>query len=146
MKQYFFVAFVFLLITMFISDAKARDTRYLLSIASAVDTPDGAEALDPDIPMYFAGQKPTTFQKKIGVFVSNRKTNAFLKKDETACNWALLSALKSLQERAVKEGGNAVINIESYYKKVPYKSATKFECYAGATIAGVALRGTVVKR
>lgn len=73
--------------------------------------------------------------------VTNRKTNAFGKSDEKACDWAAQSALISLQEAARKAGANAVINIISYYKKVENADPVNYECHAGAVIAGVALRG-----
>ena len=50
----------------------------------------------------------------------------------------------SLQEQSKKEGGNAVINIASYYKKNTVSSEKEYECHAGAVIAGVALIGDVV--
>ncbi len=80
-----------------------------------------------------------------GTYTSNKKTNAVGKSDEKACNWAFLSAMKSLQERAIKEGGDAVINIYSFYNKNKFVSATEFECGAGATIAGVTMVRDVVK-
>lgn len=43
------------------------------------------------------------------------------------------------------EGGNAVVEVESYYKKQPFSSETQYECHVGAVIAGTALRGKVVK-
>jgi uncharacterized protein YbjQ (UPF0145 family) len=49
-----------------------------------------------------------------------------------------------LQERARKEGGNAVINIKSNYRNEERASATQYTCGAGAVIAGVALKGDVV--
>ncbi|WP_316247576.1 hypothetical protein [Pseudoalteromonas sp. BZK2] len=57
----------------------------------------------------------------------------------------MLSALKALQERAVREGMNAVVNIQSYYKKREFVSQTEYQCGAGTFIAGVALKGTLVK-
>ncbi len=51
----------------------------------------------------------------------------------------------ALQKRAKQLGANAVVNIISYYKKVPMSSTTEFECHAGAIIAGVALKGDFVK-
>ena len=51
----------------------------------------------------------------------------------------------TLQDRAVAEGGNAVINIRSYYYKNDFSSATEFECGAGAIMAGVTMVGEVVK-
>ena len=41
----------------------------------------------------------------------------------------------------MREGGNAVVNIHSYYKSVPFKSNTEYECGAGKIMGGVALRG-----
>jgi hypothetical protein len=49
------------------------------------------------------------------------------------------------RQRAQKEGGNATINIVSYYKKDTFSSATEYERHAGNIIAGVALKATIVK-
>lgn len=70
--------------------------------------------------------------------------NAFNKTDEKACNWAFLSAMIALKDRAVREGGNAVINIKSNYKNNLTSSEKTFQCGAGALMAGVALTGEVV--
>jgi uncharacterized protein YbjQ (UPF0145 family) len=51
----------------------------------------------------------------------------------------------ALKDRAVKEGGNAVINIKSNYKNNLTSNKETFQCGAGAVIAGVALTGEVVK-
>ena len=58
----------------------------------------------------------------------------------------MLSALIELRERARKEGGDAIVNIVSFYRKQEFDSDTLYECHAGAFVAGVALKGTVVKR
>ena len=42
-------------------------------------------------------------------------------------------------------GGNAIINLTSYYKKKEVVDNERYECHAGNIIAGVALRGEVVK-
>ena len=47
--------------------------------------------------------------------------------------------------QVMKEGGNAVINIKSYYKKNEVSSAGEYECGAGAMVSGVAFKGEVVK-
>ena len=124
--------------------AAARDTRYELKIADAQADPRYAEAVPAGVTFYFADQ-PAPAGQNLGEFVTNRKTNSFGKQDEEACTWAMLSALKELGERALAEGGNAVIGIVSYYKKKPFSSATHYECHAGAIVAGVALKGTVIK-
>lgn len=127
------------------TQAHSRDTKHMLSIQEAMQTPVFQEKLDPSIRLYFGDQKTPKILKSLGNYSSNKKTNAFAKSDEEACKWVLLSALLSLQERAKAEGGDAVVNIASYYKKNVYSSNTTYECHAGAIMAGVALTGTVVK-
>lgn len=123
----------------------ARDTQYLLPIAVAMEVKDAKDKLDGSIKFFFGDQPVPPVLAKLGSDVSNRKTNAFGKSDEKACNWAFLSAMVALERRAHQLGANAVINIVSYYKKNIMASATEFECHAGALIAGVALKGDFVK-
>ena len=72
-------------------------------------------------------------------------TNSVGKSDQKACQWALLSALKSFQQRAQSLGANAVVNIKSNYKNNTYSHPTEYQCGAGAIMAGVALKADVVK-
>ncbi|GGB81055.1 phosphoribosylglycinamide formyltransferase [Marinobacterium zhoushanense] len=125
--------------------AFSRDTKHMLSIEAAMASADFKERLDPNIDFYFGSQKHPKVNKTFGNFSTNKKTNAFNKSDEEACQWVLLSALISLQDRVKAEGGNAVINIASYYKKNKVSHNTQYECHAGAIMAGVALTGEVVK-
>jgi uncharacterized protein YbjQ (UPF0145 family) len=127
-----------------VAPAAARDTRYELKIADVQADPRYAENVPAGVKFYFANQAAPAGQN-LGEFVTNRKTNSFGKQDEEACTWAMISAMKELGERAIAEGGNAVINIVSYYKKKPFSSDTLYECHAGAIVAGVALKGEVVK-
>jgi uncharacterized protein YbjQ (UPF0145 family) len=126
------------------STAQARDTDYKLKIDEVLQDPDFQGRLASDVKFYFGPQKAPE-GKNLGSFVTNKKTNSVGKPDEVACRWAMLSALIELQERAKKEGGNAVVSVVSYYKKDEFSSATEYECHAGNIIAGVALKGTVVK-
>ncbi|MFP8966872.1 excinuclease ATPase subunit [Pokkaliibacter sp. CJK22405] len=125
--------------------AFSRDSKHMLPIKEAMASADFKSALDPDIRFYFGSQKHSRVLKNFGDFNTNKKTNAFNKSDEEACRWVFLSALLSLQDRVKAEGGNAVINIASYYKKNKVSDNSQFECHAGALIAGVALTGDVVK-
>jgi uncharacterized protein YbjQ (UPF0145 family) len=124
--------------------ALARDTQLMLSIQEAMSTADAREKLGGDVRFYFADQAHPTVRERLGQGISNKKTNALNKSDKRACEWVFLSAMVSLQARARELGADAVINIQSYYRKVPVKSATQYECHAGAVIAGVALRGEFV--
>lgn len=123
---------------------EARDSRHMLSIEQALATADARAKLDGDIQFLFGRGADGEVAQRHGEFTANRKTNAFNKSDAEACNWVFLSAMLTLQERARKEGGNAVVNIRSYYKKNEIDSSTEFECGAGALVAGVALKGEVV--
>jgi uncharacterized protein YbjQ (UPF0145 family) len=145
MKKLITSLFALIISMSVISIAQARDTKYLLPISTAISTNDATEKLDGSVKFYFAKQAHPRVLQDLGTFVSNRKTNAFGKSDANACRWAFLSALVTFQQRAKKEGGNAVINIVSYYKKNEMASTSLYECHAGATVAGVALKGDVVK-
>ena len=125
--------------------AQARDTKFMLSIEEAMSSPEAKERLQGDIRFYFGDQLHPKVKERLGEGVSNRKTNAVNKTDKRACEWAFLSAMLALQGRAQELGADAVVNIKSYYRKVPVKSATQYECHAGALIAGVALKGEFVK-
>jgi uncharacterized protein YbjQ (UPF0145 family) len=128
-----------------IGTAHARDTKHILPIAVAMATKDANERLEGSVKFFFGSQEYPKVVAKLGSDVSNRKTNAFGKSDETACNWAFLSAMIALERRAKQLGANAVVNIVSYYRKVEMSSTTDFECHAGTVIAGVALKGDFVK-
>jgi hypothetical protein len=115
--------------------AHARDDKLLMPISVAMESSDTKEKLDSSI----------KYVQKLGNYASNKKTNAFGKADDVACQWAFLSAMLSLEQRAKELGANAVINIKSNYKKAEMSSETEYECHAGAIMAGVALKGDFVK-
>lgn len=124
---------------------QARDTKHMLSIADAMNSATFKERLDPEIKLYFGTQRTSTVVKKLGEVSTSKKTNAFGKSDEEACNWVFLSTLLALQDRARKDGANAVINIASNYKHNRVVDNERFECHAGAIMAGVALVGQVAR-
>ena len=121
--------------------SQARDTTHFLPFEQAVQEALNAGRLDGSVKFYLAGNKPAgnVAVVKSGVTTS-QKTNAFNKSDEGACSWALQSALIRMQNAAKQAGANAVVNIVSNYKNVVYSDAQKYECHAGAIMAGVALK------
>jgi uncharacterized protein YbjQ (UPF0145 family) len=124
--------------------AVARDSHLKFPIKDAMATADAKEKLGTDVKFVFGSSGPAG-AKVLGTFTSNKKTNFANKSDKEGCEWAFLSAMLSLKERAIAEGGNAVVNIQSFYKKNEFSSATEYECGAGAIMGGVTFRGTVVK-
>ena len=123
----------------------ARDDHQMFPIADALDTPAAKEKLDPKIKLYFGDRKHPAVIKDLGEWKTNKKTNAFNKTDKAACEWTFLSAILELQERAVKEGGDAVVAIKSNYKSIEHNSETEYMCGSGAMVSGVAFKGRVVK-
>ncbi|WP_100656066.1 excinuclease ABC subunit A [Alteromonas flava] len=128
----------------FSTPALARDDRLQFDLEPFLSSEKAKSAL-LDVPLYFAGQSYPEVKSSYGNVSTNKKTNAFNKSDQEACEWVMLSALKQLQERALREGMNAVVNIKSNYKHKEFASSEKFECGAGNIIAGVALKADLVK-
>ncbi len=141
MRSYFFVLMLSLV---FCAEVHASDTKHFFSIQEALDSEEFNGRLNKKIKFYFGSKPKRRVSKNLGDFVTNKKTNAVVKSDRKACEWVFLSALLSLQKRVVAEGGNAVINIRSFYKKKIMSSKTEFECHVGLLMAGVALKGTAV--
>ena len=125
--------------------AAARDTHHMLPVQAALSTPAAQQKLDRGVKLYFGNQKHPRVAVSHGEWSTNKKTNAFNKSDREACEWVFLGAVLELQERARKQGGDAVINIKSNYKNIETASDFEYMCGAGALMAGVALKGTVVK-
>lgn len=129
--------------SLMIAACAPRDTTHHLSINDALTSPEAANVLNPNIKLYFGTAAPG--KVVIANAVTNKKTNAANKSDEKACQWAFLSAVKQLQDKAASKGATKVGNIVSYYKKNTFKSRTEYECHAGNIIGGVALKGDIVK-
>ncbi len=125
--------------------SQARDTAHFLDFHAVVKEATDAGRLDGSVKFYLAGNRVSGQVSKLRQVSTNKKTNAFNKSDEAACSWVLQSALVALQDSAKRAGANAVIDIASNYKQKEYKDASKYECHAGAVIAGVALKGQLAK-
>ena len=122
--------------------AMARNTAVTVTLQSVLDMPDAQSKLDGSVKFYLAGAPTPKVVKKLGDDTSNAKTNAFNKSPEEACRWNALSALIKLQDKAKREGANAVVEITSYSEKVPFSSPTDIQCADGAFLAGISLKGT----
>lgn len=123
---------------------QARDTTHYLDFQQAVQEATNAGRLDGSVKFYL-GHSPAGANIVSRNLTTSKKTNAFGKSDETACNWVLQSALIHLQNAAKQQGANAVVNLVSNYQHKEYKSRDKYECHAGAIMAGVALKGDFAK-
>lgn len=128
-----------------VAPAQARDDVVMISISDALATPDARDKLDGSVRFYFGSAAHPGIAHKFGDLVTNEKTNSLGKPALRACEWVFLSDLLKFQERAKQLGANAVVNIDSYYKRDDAPSATQVECHSGFFVTGVALRGDFVK-
>ncbi len=117
----------------------------MLSIQEAINSGRAQGKIDGSVKFYFGAQAAPKARQSFGYFVANPKTNAFAKSEGNACTWAFLSALISLQNHARQVGGDAVVAIHSFYKQHDVSSDTQYECHKGLWMAGVALRGEVIR-
>lgn len=124
--------------------SQARDTTHYLPFDEVVAEATAAGRLDGSVKFYLA-KRPAGAQIVRSGVTTSKKTNAFNKTDEAACSWALQSALIGLEKSAKAAGANAVVDIISNYKHVEYKDSSKYECHAGAVMAGVALKASFAK-
>ena len=143
MRQRLFIISM-LAISIWPTTVSSRNTLQHFSIEEAMNTAAALEKLDKNISFYFGDQAHPEVSQGFGIATTNKKTNSFNKSDLEACQWVFLSAILSLQDRAIRSGANAVVNISSYYQQKVFTSNTEYECGAGAMVAGVALKGKIV--
>ena len=139
-------AALFVSLSLCVPIAQARNDAFFLPIQDAIKADEAKPRLNNDIKLYFGDQPyPAVEVTLFHGFVAYKKGSIFEKTEVEACNLTFLAALVQIQERARRMGGNAVINIESFYKKRSFRSNDKYECHAGSAKTGVMLRGDIVK-
>lgn len=127
-----------------VTAATAADVKMKVPIKEAMDIEKVKAAFSGDVAFYWGKQRHSRVVKKFGTFKTSKRANGFAKAKSDACSWAMASALVALENRALREGGNAVINIVSNIKNQEESSQTEFSCLAGSLMVNVALKGTVV--
>ncbi len=124
--------------------ASGRATFLDLDVQTAVASSLGRERL-LGVPFYMKGQAHPAVVEDLGQLRSNKRTNAFNKSDEAACQIAFLSAVIAFQESAQAMDGDAIVDLRSITKGNELESATQYRCVAGNVVANVALSGRVVR-
>ena len=125
--------------------ALAKDSWHQFSAKEAQVGKVGTDSLKPGIRLYMKGEKHGKVIKQLGEFKSNKRSNSFGKSARSSCDRAFISALMSLQDRAEKEGGNAVIDIYSITRDKQFESVEEYSCIRGGFVTNVALMGTVAE-
>ncbi len=127
-----------------ISSAQAADQVHDFDFKAAVDRAVADGTLDNSVKFYLAGTKSGGKLIKANV-VTNKKTNGFAKSAESSCDHVLRSALLQMQNSAKAQGANAVTNIVSYFKANESTNTQTYQCHKGTAVAGVALKGNLVR-
>jgi hypothetical protein len=145
MKKWFAMLLVLFSLVTAATPVLAKDNWHQFSAGDAQLSPLGKEKLKPGIKLYMLGEKHAKVLKRLGEFKSNKRSNAFGKSAQNACDRTFISALMALQDRAVREGGNAVIDIYTITKNQKFESAEQYSCIKGGFVTNVALMGTVAE-
>jgi uncharacterized protein YbjQ (UPF0145 family) len=124
--------------------ASAADDVIQLDLQQALNAPDTLAHNDGSVKFYFGQTAHPSVISHLGMVVTNQK-GGFWKSTETACRTTFLDALRDLQAKAKSAGGNAVINVESYFRKRTVEIGVSVPCYPGGFRVGIALRGEIVK-
>ena len=123
--------------------AFATDVKMKFTFEDAKMYSEVKNILDSNVTMYFGDHPELTIEGKHGTFKTSKRTNGFMKDASEACAHALASALIAFQQRAEREGGNAVIDIVSNLDNKEESSTTEYTCLVGSMMVNVALKGTV---
>ena len=126
-------------------NAKAADDLMTFDFNSVVERGYAEGILDENIHFILKGNSNPAIAKNFGEFSTNKKTNGFGKSDKKSCDWALLSALKQMQERAQSLEADYVINIISNFKSKEYEDSEQYQCGVGFLMSGVALKADIVR-
>ncbi|WP_329740901.1 excinuclease [Dyella sp. A6] len=124
----------------------AKDKTVHLAFEHAVQAGMQSGKLDGSVTFYLAGNTP---HGRVSVVNDNitthKKTNAFGKSDQTSCDWAMQSALISLQAAAKAAGANAVTDIVSVQNGQTYSDPKNYECRVGFLMSDVDLKAKLAK-
>lgn len=123
----------------------AADQVLMMPISAALTSTDGRAKIDGDVKFFFGKAKPARVTHQYGNFITNNKVHVVGRTTAEACNLVFLNALEDLQKKARSVGANAVSGVVSYFRRRETTSDDSFECNVGAVVAGVALKGDLVK-
>ena len=130
---------------LFVAPASAEDAVSIHEIAAVTARPDFKSQLD-GVQFFFGDAAPGAIARRVEQnATTSLRTRKFGRSDEESCQWVMLSALIQLRDHAKAVGGDAVVNIRSNWRNTESSSTTQYRCAAGFLMAGVALKGDVVK-
>jgi uncharacterized protein YbjQ (UPF0145 family) len=135
--------FVGLAVLTLVASAEARNDAYTLSNADVVSDP-AFTKLGTGVALYFSSQRTPRVSQSFGDTIGKKIAKTHGESDEQWCKEAAIGALSAMRDQATTRGGNAVVDIHSFYHENPIADKTKYECHAGGTGGHVEFQGTIV--
>ncbi len=125
--------------------AEARNVPYRLPLQPLLDSPQFRDSGSSDMMFLFGNTPSVPGISVISSLVVTRKARIPGKADEIACATAMVAALRELRDHAVRQGGNAVVNVNSAFRGNIFSSATDYECHAGSHSVVITLQASIAK-
>ncbi|RZJ31404.1 MAG: excinuclease ATPase subunit [Brevundimonas sp.] len=123
----------------------AADVVTTHELAAVLERPEYAAQLE-GVRFYFGDAPHPGVARRIEAdATTSQRSRRLGRSSEESCQWVMLSALLRLKSQAEATGGNAVVNVRSNWDNVEWSSRTQYKCSAGFLMAGVALKGDVVR-
>jgi hypothetical protein len=133
--------------------SQARNTKLLLPISEVTNSSSFRQSAGNDIHFRFraaptsgvaADAKPAedALAKAVATPVRGKRYDEE-ESDRRTCREAFRLALVDFANQARRKGGNAVVNIVSFYGGVEMASLSEYECHAGYTRSVVELKGNI---
>lgn len=128
------------------SPAAAADNVLIMDPQVALSSDEFKAALGNDVAFYFIGAAKPAVKTQMEEVLINKRTTLSLGPQEANCRRALLAAFRDLKARAKKRGGDAVVNLVSFYKEHYTADSKMVECHSSSDVrAHVILRGNVAQ-
>ena len=125
------------------SSALARDTSLNVDLRQALDTQEFKTALGDDVAFFLRADKPAAIENRSAPFFINSSTGRGMPDEKTCLNMTL-RALVAMRNRARQEGGNAIVDLVSFYQEHETGDGSMIDCHAGSYVrARVTLKGSV---
>ncbi len=102
--------------------------------------------LGNDVAFFFIGADKPAVKKQMEETLLDKRTTLSLGTQEANCRRVLLAVFRDLQVRARRKGGDAVVNLVSFYRQHYTADSTMIECHSGRDVmAHIILRGNIAQ-
>ena len=128
------------------SPAAPADKVLIMDPQNALRSDEFKAALGNDVAFYFIGAAKPAVKTQMEEILINKRTTLSLGPQEANCRRVLLAAFRDLKARVKKRGGDAVVNLVSFYREHYTADSTTVECHSSSDVRGhIILRGNIAQ-